>query len=125
MKYSKVIFVGDSRTAGMKATLNKQVSSSVTSDVSFIAKAGQGLSWFQSTGYTQLINEINKTKGSKPIAVVFNLGINDMANISNYISYMSDIASTLKSKNCKLFYMSVNSINSVMIKKEVHVQKRR
>ena len=49
MKYSKVIFVGDSRTAGMKATLNKQVSSSVTSDVSFIAKAGQGLSWFQST----------------------------------------------------------------------------
>ena len=41
MKYSKVIFVGDSRTAGMKATLNKQVSSSVTSDVSFIAKAGQ------------------------------------------------------------------------------------
>ena len=50
MKYSKVIFVGDSRTAGMKATLNKQVSSSVTSDVSFIAKAGQGLSWFQSTG---------------------------------------------------------------------------
>lgn len=47
MKYSKVIFVGDSRTAGMKATLNKQVSSSVTSDVSFIAKAGQGLSWFQ------------------------------------------------------------------------------
>lgn len=70
MKYSKVIFVGDSRTAGMKATLNKQVSSSVTSDVSFIAKAGQGLSWFQSTGYTHLINEINKTKGSKPIAVV-------------------------------------------------------
>ena len=117
MKYSKVIFVGDSRTAGMKATLNKQVSSSVTSDVSFIAKAGQGLSWFQSTGYTQLINEINKTKGSKPIAVVFNLGINDMANISNYISYMSDIASTLKSKNCKLFYMSVNPINSVMITK--------
>ena len=30
---------------------------------------------------------------------------------------MSDIASTLKSKNCKLFYMSVNPINSVMITK--------
>ena len=29
MKYSKVIFVGDSRTAGMKATLNKQVSLSL------------------------------------------------------------------------------------------------
>ena len=47
MKYSKVIFVGDSRTAGMKATLNKQVSSSVTSDVSFIAKPDRDLAGFR------------------------------------------------------------------------------
>ena len=51
------------------------------------------------------------------MAVVFNLGVNDMANASNYVSYMTNIASTLKSKNCKLFYMSVNPINSVMITK--------
>ncbi len=30
---------------------------------------------------------------------------------------MTSIASTLKSKNCKLFYMSVNPINSTMITK--------
>lgn len=117
MKYSKVIFVGDSRTVGMNATLNKQMSSSVTSGVSFIASAGQGLSWFKSEGYSQLLKEINKTEGTLPIAVVFNLGVNDMANVSNYVSYMTDIASTLKSKNCKLFYMSVNPLNSTMIAK--------
>lgn len=117
MLYSKVIFVGDSRTVGMYETLKKQVSSSVTNGVSFLASAGQGLSWFQNEGYSQLIKEINKTESSLPVAVVFNLGVNDMANVSNYISYMTNIAPTLKSENCKLFYMSVNPVNSTMITK--------
>ena len=108
MMYSKVIFVGDSRTAGIQATLNKQMSSSVTNGVSFVANPGKGLSWFRDTGYAQLIEEIDKTEGSKPIAVIFNLGVNDLGNAGNYVSYMTSIASTLKSKNCKLFYMSVN-----------------
>ena len=115
--YSKVIFVGDSRTAGIQATLNKQMSSSVTNGVSFVANPGKGLSWFRDTGYAQLIEEIDKTEGSKPIAVIFNLGVNDLGNAGNYVSYMTSIASTLKSKNCKLFYMSVNPINSTMITK--------
>ena len=115
--YSKVIFVGDSRTVGMEATLNRQVSSSVTNNVSFVASAGQGLSWFKSEGYQKLLDEINSAEGSSPVAVVFNLGVNDMANVSNYISYMTSISSTLKNKNCKLFYMSVNPLNSTMISK--------
>ena len=117
MMYSKVIFVGDSRTAGIQATLKKQMSSSVTNGVSFVANPGKGLSWFRDTGYAQLIEEIDKTEGSKPIAVIFNLGVNDLGNAGNYVSYMTNIASTLKSKNCKLFYMSVNPINSIMITK--------
>ena len=117
MLYSKVIFVGDSRTYGMNRTLSKQMNSSVTSGVSFIAEPGKGLTWFKETGYAQLIKEVNKAQGSRPVAVVFNLGVNDMANASGYVSYMTSIASTLKSKNCKLFYMSVNPINSTMITK--------
>ena len=115
--YSKVIFVGDSRTVGMEKTLNRQMSSSVTKDVSVVASAGQGLSWFKSEGYEQLLKEISEAEGSRPIAVIFNLGVNDMANASNYVSYMTNIAPTLKKKNCKLFYMSVNPINSTMITK--------
>ena len=117
MRYSKVIFVGDSRTVGMNATLKKQVSSSILNGVSFVASAGQGLSWFKSEGYEQLLKEISEAEGSRPIAVIFNLGVNDMANASNYVSYMTNIAPTLKKKNCKLFYMSVNPINSTMITK--------
>lgn len=118
MMYSKVIFVGDSRTVGIRETLRNQMKS-VTNGVSFVASAGQGLSWFQDTGYAQLIKEVNKTEGSKPIAVIFNLGVNDLENASSYVSYMTNIATTLKSKNCKLFYMSVNPINSAMITKAV------
>lgn len=85
------------------------------------------MSWFRDTGYAQLIEEIDKTEGSKPIAVIFNLGVNDLGNAGNYVSYMTNIASTLKSKNCKLFYMSVNPINSTMITKqeEAPVQRHR
>ena len=63
------------------------------------------------------MKEISEAEGSRPIAVIFNLGVNDMANASNYVSYMTNIAPTLKKKNCKLFYMSVNPINSTMITK--------
>ena len=90
--------MGDSRTAGIQATLKKQMSSSVTNGVSFVANPGKGLSWFRDTGYAQLIEEIDKTEGSKPIAVIFNLGVNDLGNAGNYVSYMTSIASTLKSK---------------------------
>lgn len=62
------------------------------------------MSWFRDTGYAQLIEEIDKTEGSKPIAVIFNLGVNDLGNAGNYVSYMTSIASTLKSKNCKLLH---------------------
>ena len=73
MMYSKVIFVGDSRTAGIQATLKKQMSSSVTNGVSFVANPGKGLSWFRDTGYAQLIEEIDKTEGSKPMYMAFGI----------------------------------------------------
>ena len=114
-KYSKVIFVGDSRTVGMSNTLKKQMSSSVLKNVSFVAEAGQGLGWLKSEGYSLLLKEIGKTSGTKPIAVVFNLGVNSLASVNSYVSYMESIAPTLKSKNCKLFYMSVNPVNNTLI----------
>ena len=117
-KYSRVIFVGDSRTVGMSNTLKKQMSSSVLRGVSFVAEAGQGLGWLKSEGYSLLLKEIEKSKSTKPIAVVFNLGVNSLSSVNSYVSYMESIAPTLKSKNCKLFYMSVNPVNNTLIIKE-------
>ena len=111
-RYSQVIFVGDSRTARMASTLEKQLGSSALQGVSFVAAEGEGLSWFMSEGYSQLLKKIRT--GSRPTAIIFNMGVNDLDSSANYINYIKQIAPTLKAKNCKLFYMSVNPVNSQM-----------
>lgn len=123
-KYSKVIFVGDSRTVRMYQTLRTQNCVANLTGVSFVASSGQGLSWLKSgdpsMGYGRLLREIKTANAdtSHPAAIVFNLGINDLENISEYIVYMRKIAPELQALNCRLFYMSLNPINSVMIDKK-------
>lgn len=120
VKYSKIIFVGDSRTVRMNQTLRTQNCIANLAGVDFVASSSQGLSWFQSTGYETLLKKV-KTAGadaSCPVAIVFNLGINDLANISEYVSYLRQVAPELEGLNCRLFYMSLNPINSTMIDKK-------
>lgn len=123
LKYKQVIFVGDSRTERMKETLNKQFAagSTVTRNVQYVAKTGMGLNWLKSDGYNALMEIVNQNSSlQKPTAVIFNLGINDLASLPEYLSYMKELAGTLKAKNCKLFYMSVNPVNSKMNEKTNH-----
>jgi hypothetical protein len=119
-KYSKVIFVGDSRTYQLERTMQTQFSDSVYSGVSFVGKGGAGITWIEpgGAGYKQLMAEIG-TGGTKdkPIAVIFNFGVNDItpedrSHIDDYIPYMQKLAAKLQKKNCKLFYMSVNPCNN-------------
>jgi hypothetical protein len=114
-KYSKVIFVGDSRTYQMQMTLQNQFDASLTEGVSFVALNGSGLSWLKSSGYAQLISEIG-TGGTqqKPIAIIFNHGINNLSDSAATVTYMKTLAEELTSKNCKLFYMSVNPHNNAI-----------
>lgn len=127
-KYKKVIFVGDSRTYYMEHVLKSQFDDKVTKNVSFISLSGIGLDWLKWSGVPELMEELqaSSTQG-KPVAVIFNMGVNDLKHndgenldvnsvISNYVSYMKEIAPILKAQNCKLFYMSVNPINSSMLK---------
>lgn len=130
-KYSEVIFVGDSRTVGMQKTLQEQCGRKQLNNVSFVCKSGQGLKWFRSEGIQQLNKIIEREKKSsgknKKIAVVFNLGINDIRHrnnmdpdscqvIYNYLTYMNKLSSKLEKQGCILFYMSVNPINASMSK---------
>ena len=119
--YRKIVFVGDSRTDRLKKTLDRQIGEKnyKNKNVSFIYKSGEGLSWLKETGFQKLKNEIKQgdTYDVRPAAVIFNLGINDLASYNDYISYIKQIAPELKNANCRLFYMSVNPINSTMIKK--------
>lgn len=113
-KYKKVIFVGDSRTNRMNLALKVSGYAPSSDNISFICKEGQGLSWLKESGYNQILKAVGSSTSlrSKPIAVVFNLGINDLSNASKYVTYMKSIASELEKRGCKLYYMSVNPINS-------------
>lgn len=117
-KYKQVIFVGDSRTVLMERTLVKCGYTASTDKVSFIAKKGEGLAWLKETGYNQLLNKVgNKNSlNEKPTAVIFNLGVNDLGNLSKYVSYMKQIAPELEKRGCKLYYMSVNPVNNESLK---------
>ena len=129
--YKKVIFVGDSRTVRMERTLTAQNINYRKKNVAFIGKVGEGLVWFQNTGYQLLLNEINRTNMNdpRPIAVVFSLGVNNLSvnpvTVSEqYISYLRGIAPNLQEKNCRLFFMSVNPVNSIIIQKSLTLDRK-
>lgn len=120
-KYGKIIFIGDSRTNGMHDALKENGSAKTLKNVQFIAKNGRGLSWFQNEGKNELIKSI-PSSASKPTAVVINLGINDLKHNDDreiywkdvaykYVRYFNALAENLKSKNCDLYYMSLNPVN--------------
>lgn len=111
-KFDRVYCVGDSRTVDTKLALG----ASVPSNVEFIARGSQGLSWFKSTGYRQLLRSVASRPRSEKKAVIINLGVNDLNNSSAYVTYMKKVAANLKKYNCKMYYLSVNPVNSAMVK---------
>ena len=129
-KYKMVIFVGDSRTHRMGLRFNNDSSTQDMMEVVFIGQGGARLNWMKNTAYNKLIDTVNKCnrmdKSNRKIAVVFNLGVNDLSykyrdvidtdKITNsYASYFNSLGKTLEEKNCKLFYMTVNPTNCTMI----------
>lgn len=125
-KYDRIIFVGDSRTAMLRSTLQKQCGNSTLDKVGFVCKSGEGLAWMKKEGERLLLEEINRQGSStKSTAVIFNLGVNDLIHrnggsisydsvSSEYASYMNGLSQILKNGNCELFYMSVNPCNTAM-----------
>ena len=104
-KHQMVYFVGDSRTVGLQLALGN----SAPSNVDFVCKGNQGLDWFRQ----KLSKQSRKTKK----AVIINLGVNDMSNINTYVVYMRKVSENLKQNyNCDMYYLSVNPVNSAMIR---------
>lgn len=124
-QYKHIIFVGDSRTYALEQFFNQTYGKSAFKNVDFIGKPGSTLSWLKKTGITKLnkLLEKNKKNGEyEKTAIIFNHGVNDVKHKSgkinvqaitnNICSYMESIAPALQSKNCELYYMSVNPINT-------------
>lgn len=116
--YSHVIFVGDSRTERTELTLMRQFSgeTDLFRDIDFVYASGKGLDWLKETGINSVLSLAEQNYSiQRPTAVIFNLGVNDPGNMYEYVTYLQSIAETLQKKNCKLFFMSVNPVNSKMI----------
>lgn len=112
-KHQMVCFVGDSRTVGLQLALGN----SAPSNVDFVCKGNQGLDWFRQTGYRELLRKLSKQSRKTKKAVIINLGVNDMSNINTYVVYMRKVSENLKQNyNCDMYYLSVNPVNSAMIR---------
>lgn len=104
--YQQIIFVGDSRTVYLGQDLNR-LGYNKNKKMQFIARKAQGYQWLVSTAYPKLLSTLKAAPTCRK-AVIFNFGINDLMNISSYITYLNQIADTLYKYNCDLYYMSVN-----------------
>lgn len=110
--YQKIIFIGDSRVLAMEEN-------NTYDDVEFVGDYGKGLKWFRKEGYSQLMDLLKNNNSPQPIALVFNLGINDYRyNSDKYVPYFRKIAQKLRDQNCYLFYMSVNPVEEEKLKQQ-------
>lgn len=92
-----VLYVGDSRTEGMKIAVGE------SENIKFIAKVGAGLSWLKSSAASSAEGIIK----SKPeTIIIFNFGVNDLGNIDNYLTFYR----TFGQKSSNIWYMSVNPV---------------
>lgn len=98
IKEHSFVFVGDSRTLGMK--------DAVADNCTYIGAEGEGYEWFSSDGILALSDVL----GSNPSqTVILNLGVNDPENINIYIDLYKKLISDYPSAS---FYMlSVNPLD--------------
>lgn len=116
--YQRIIFVGDSRTLAMERC-------NTYKNVEFVGDYGKGLNWFKKEGYDRLMELLKKNNSPQPIALVFNLGVNDYKyNSEKYVPYFQRIAQRLRDENCYLFYMSVNPVDEEKLEKNTEYTMR-
>lgn len=92
---NNLIFVGDSRTVGMQ--------SAVGGNDTWSGKVSAGLDWMKSTGVPNIEGKIGR--GS---AVIILMGVNDLYQSDNYISYINEKASAWSAKGARTYFVSVN-----------------
>ncbi|MDY3917470.1 MAG: hypothetical protein SOZ59_00530 [Candidatus Limivivens sp.] len=95
----KLIFVGDSRTVGMKE--------SVGGKAVYIAAGGEGYEWFLSTGLPKLEKQLAKYPLSR---VVLNLGVNDLGNVADYCACYRELMK--KYPDVSFYILSVNPMET-------------
>lgn len=99
------VWLGDSRTVG----LNNVMALDEMEDTFVIAKVGMGYNWLKTTAFPELVKFKNEHKYDRYV-VLCNLGVNDLGNVENYISFLPEFEKI----GVDLYWISVNpTIDSV------------
>ena len=103
VKDHRIIFVGDSRTLGMRDALRR---SSRRDDDVFVGRVGEGVHWFIEEGMDEMSDAIEE---NPDLPVVLNLGVNDPLEIDDYIVTYWDCIR--EHPDTDFYIMSVNPID--------------
>jgi uncharacterized protein YraI len=95
-----LVFVGDSRTVQMQYAVG-------SSDKAYIAKVGEGYSWFKSTA----LPEISNYAGAGTTMII-NFGVNDLANASNYINLVNSNIDSWINAGITVCYAAVTPVGN-------------
>lgn len=99
----RILFVGDSRTLGMRDALKR--SGRADEDV-FVGKVGEGVRWFREEGMQEMADAIRE---NPDLPVVLNLGVNDPKETDDYIVTYWDCVR--EHPDTKFYILSVNPID--------------
>ena len=92
-----LIYMGDSRIVGMMSSITNK-------SITYIAQSGAGYSWLVDSAIPELANKI---EGKKFIVLAF--GVNDLGNVSNYLTKYQELKDTYP--NVNIYIMSVNPVD--------------
>ena len=92
------VFVGDSRTVQMQMAVG-------SSDKAYIAKVGEGYSWFKNTALSQ----IPSYAGNGSVMII-NFGVNDLGNVSKYISLINSNIDAWTEAGITVYYAAVTPV---------------
>lgn len=95
-----IVFVGDSRTVQMQMAVGD-------SDKAYIAKVGEGYSWFKNTA----LSAIPGCAGNGT-RMIINFGVNDLVNVDNYIELVNSNIDAWSDAGIKVYYASVTPVGS-------------
>lgn len=101
----KYLFVGDSRTVGMKAAVPR-------SDTLYLGEVGVGLNWVENTISEKLYYYM---KFNPDMTVIFALGVNDYGNMTKYLTYYNKVIKV--NPRAKIRFMAVNPVNEKLAEK--------
>lgn len=92
-----IIFVGDSRTVGLKQAIGEN------NKAKFIGKVGEGYSWLSNAAWTSVKT---MARSNSDFSIVFNFGVNDLDNIDKYIEFYNSVVKP--ELGDRVYFMSVN-----------------